>query len=383
MKIAQVAPLHESVPPKTYGGTERVVHYLTEALVQQGHDVTLFASADSRTSAKLHSTVSEALRLAPEKRDPLPWHMLQLAQVSGIAESFDIIHFHTDFCHFPLWRKMRTPQVTTLHGRLDLPDLKPLFDEFPDMPVISIANHQREPLPMAHWTDTVYNGIPVDLYDFQAEGGDYLAFLGRMSPEKGAEAAIEIALRAEMPLKMAAKIDVMDQEYFETRIRPRLSHPLIEFIGEVDEKGKNELLGGAKALLFPIDWQEPFGLVMIEAMACGTPVIAYRRGSVPEVMTDGVTGYIVESEEEAVSAIARIDQIDRGICRSYFEKRFSADRMARSYVNAYQKLMLRQKNIISDSGTYRLNTRQNRKIAQSEIWKQRLATASTGTSDKL
>jgi len=383
MKIAQVAPLHESVPPKTYGGTERVVHYLTEALVQQGHEVTLFASADSCTSAKLHPIVSEALRLAPEKRDPLPWHTLQLAQVSSIAESFDIIHFHTDFFHFPLWRKMRTPQVTTLHGRLDLPDLKPLFDEFPDMPVISIANHQREPLPMAHWTDTVYNGIPVDLYDFQAEGGDYLAFLGRMSPEKGAEAAIEIALRAEMPLKMAAKIDVVDREYFETRIRPRLSHPLIEFIGEVDEQGKNELLGGAKALLFPIAWPEPFGLVMIEAMACGTPVIAYSRGSVTEVMTDGVTGYIVGSEEEAVSAIARIDQIDRGICRSYFEKRFSADRMARSYINVYQKLMVRQKNIISDAGTYRLNTRQNRKIAQSEVWKQRLATASTGTSDKL
>jgi glycosyltransferase involved in cell wall biosynthesis len=383
MKIAQVAPLHESVPPKTYGGTERVVHYLTEALVQQGHEVTLFASADSCTSAKLHPTVSEALRLAPEKRDPLPWHMLQIAQVSNIAESFDIIHFHTDFCHFPLWRKMRTPQVTTLHGRLDLPDLKPLFNEFSDMPVISIANHQREPLPMAHWTDTVYNGIPVDLYDFQAKGGDYLAFLGRMSPEKGAEAAIEIALRAEMPLKMAAKIDVLDQEYFETCIRPRLNHPLIEFIGEVDEKGKNELLGGAKALLFPIAWPEPFGLVMIEAMACGTPVIAYRRGSVTEVMIDGMTGYIVESEEEAVSAIARIDQIDRGTCRSYFEKHFSSDRMARSYVNVYQKLIARQKNIISDSGTYRLNTRQNRKIAQNEIWKQRLATASTGTSDKL
>ncbi|WP_027157492.1 glycosyltransferase family 4 protein [Methylobacter luteus] len=383
MKIAQVAPLHESVPPKAYGGTERVVHYLTEALVQQGHEVTLFASADSRTSAKLHAVIPEALRLAPEKRDPMACHMLQLAQVSNIAESFDIIHFHTDYFHFPLSRKMRTPQVTTLHGRLDLPDLKPLFDEFLDMPVISIANHQREPLSMARWTDTVYNGIPVDLYDFQANAGDYLAFLGRISPEKGAEAAIEIALRAGMPLKMAAKIDVVDREYFETRIRPHLDHPLIEFIGEVDEQGKNELLGGAKALLFPIAWQEPFGLVMIEAMACGTPIIAYPRGSVAEVMTDGVSGYIVESEEEAVSAIARIDQIDRGVCRRYFEQRFSADRMAKNYVNAYQKLMVQQENALSDSGAFLLNMRKNRKTSPNEIWKQRLATASTGTSDKL
>ncbi|MEF3076700.1 glycosyltransferase family 4 protein [Methylobacter sp. Wu1] len=383
MKIAQVAPLHESVPPKTYGGTERVVHYLTEALVQQGHEVTLFASADSRTSAKLHAIVPEALRLAPEKRDPVAWHMLQLAQVSSVAESFDFIHFHTDYFHFPLWRKMRTPQVTTLHGRLDLPDLKSLFNEFLDMPVISIANHQRDPLPMACWTDTVYNGIPIDLYDFQSDAGEYLAFLGRMSPEKGAEAAIEIALNAGMPLKMAAKIDDLDREYFETRIRPHLDHPLIEFIGEVDERGKNELLGGAKALIFPIAWPEPFGLVMIEAMACGTPVIAYRRGSVPEVMINGVTGYVVASKEEAVSAIDRIDQIDRGVCRSYFEERFSAERMAKNYVNAYQKLMVQQENSRSDSGAYLINMRKNRKIAPSDAWKQRLATASTGTSDKL
>lgn len=381
MKIAQVAPLQESVPPKAYGGTERVVHYLTEALVHQGHDVTLFASADSRTSARLQAIVPAALRLSSEKRDPLPWQMMQLAQVSRVAENFDIIHFHTDFLHFPLWRKMRTPHVTTLHGRLDLPDLKPLFTEFRDMPVISIADHQRDPLPMAHWTDTVYNGIPVDLYDYQAEAGDYLAFLGRISPEKGAEAAIEIALRADMPLKMAAKVDVVDREYFEARIRPRLNHPLIEYIGEVDEQGKNELLGGAKALIFPIAWPEPFGLVMIEAMACGTPVIAYRRGSVAEVMKDGVTGYIVESEEQAVSAIDRIDRIDRGICRSYFEHNFSSDLMARNYVNVYQKLIIQQENSLP--GTYRLNRLKNRTMPPAKVWKQPLAAASAGISDKL
>lgn len=383
MKIAQVAPLHESVPPKAYGGTERVVHYLTEALVHQGHDVTLFASADSRTSAKLHAIVPEALRLAPEKHEPLAWHMLELAQVSGMADSFDIIHFHTDYLHFPLWRKMRTPHVTTLHGRLDLPDLKPLFTEFRDMPVVSIANHQREPLPMACWTGTVYNGIPVDFYDFQADAGDYLAFLGRISPEKGAEAAIEIALRAEMPLKMAAKIDPVDREYFEARIRHRLNHPLIEFIGEVDEQGKNELLGGAKALIFPIAWPEPFGLVMIEAMACGTPIIAYRRGSVAEVMNDGVTGYIVDSEEEAVAAIARIGQIDRGRCRNYFEERFCADRMARNYVGVYQKLMMRRENALPDSGAHRLDRRKDRRISQSDVRPGRSATASARIAGNL
>jgi glycosyltransferase involved in cell wall biosynthesis len=256
-----------------------------------------------------------------------------------------------------------------------------LFTEFRDMPVISIADHQRDPLPMAHWTDTVYNGIPVDLYDFQAEAGDYLAFLGRISPEKGAEAAIEIALHADMPLKMAAKIDVVDREYFEARIRPRLNHPLIEYIGEVDEQGKNELLGGAKALIFPIAWPEPFGLVMIEAMACGTPVIAYRRGSVAEVMKDGVTGYIVESEEQAVSAIDRIDRIDRGVCRSYFEHNFSSDLMARNYVNVYQKLIIQQENSLP--GTYRLNRLKSRTMPQGTVWKQPLAAASAGVSDKL
>jgi len=339
MKIAQIAPLHESVPPKTYGGTERVVHYLTEELVKRGHEVTLFASGDSETSAELRSIIPEALRLSSQRRDPVVWHLLQLNQVAKEAERFDILHFHTEFFHFPLWRHLRKPQLTTLHGRLDLPDLKPMFDEFRDMPVVSIANHQRGPLPMAHWVGTVYNGIPTDLYDFSATPDDYFAFLGRMSPEKGAEEAIQIALRAGVKLKMAAKVDPVDRDYFEQRIKPYLSQPLIEYIGEVDERGKNELLGGAKALLFPIAWPEPFGLVMIEAMACGTPVIAYRLGSVPEVMQDGVTGYIVDSLEQAVDAIAKIETIDRRGCRDYFERRFSAARMAEDYLNQYHRLI--------------------------------------------
>ncbi|MDV3238076.1 MAG: glycosyltransferase family 4 protein [Gammaproteobacteria bacterium] len=341
MKIAQIAPLHESVPPTTYGGTERVVHYLTEALVSQGHDVTLYASADSQTRARLRPMIPEALRLSRERRDPLTWHVLQLAQVAREAGDYDVIHFHTDFLHFPLSRQLDTPQLTTLHGRLDLTDLKPLYEEFQDMPVVSISDHQRSPLPMARWIGTVYNGIPADAYRFQPRAGDYLAFLGRMSPEKGAETAIEIALRAGVPLKMAAKVDAVDREYFEARIRPRLGHPLIEFVGEVDEAGKNELLGGALALIFPIAWPEPFGLVMIEAMACGTPVIAYRRGSVPEVMREGVSGRIVDSVDGAVAAIGRIGEIDRAGCRAYFERRFTAERMADNYVRLYRRLVAR------------------------------------------
>ncbi|MAT64271.1 MAG: glycosyl transferase [Gammaproteobacteria bacterium] len=339
MKIAQIAPLHESVPPTTYGGTERVVHYLTEALVDQGHEVTLYASADSRTRARLRPMVPEALRLTRERRDPLTWHLLQLTQVARDAGEYDIIHFHTDFLHFPLWRHQATPQLSTLHGRLDLPDLKPLYEEFRDMPVVSISDHQRHPLPMARWTGTVYNGIPAAAYRFRAEPGRYLAFLGRMSPEKGPETAIEVAKRAGIPLKMAAKVDAVDRDYFEARIRPHLDHPLIEFIGEVDEAGKNELLGGALALLFPIAWPEPFGLVMIEAMACGTPVIAWPRGSVPEVMRDGVSGHVVDSVEAALAAIERLERFDRRGCRRYFESRFTAERMAEGYVRLYRRLI--------------------------------------------
>lgn len=348
MRIAQIAPLHESVPPKTYGGTERVVHYLTEELVKQGHEVTLFASGDSKTSAELRPIVPEALRLSRERRDPYAWHLLQLAQVAKEAERFDILHFHTDFMHFPLWRHLRVPQLTTLHGRLDLPDLKPIFEEFRDMPVVSIANHQRAPLPMARWIGTVYNGVPTDLYDFSPKPEDYFAFLGRMSPEKGAETAIEIALRAGVRLVMAAKVDPVDREYFESRIKPHLKHPLIEYIGEVDEPAKNRLLGGARALLFPIAWPEPFGLVMIESMACGTPVIAFRLGSVPEVMVDRVTGFIVEDVAGAVAAIESIESIDRLACRRHFEQHFSAERMAQGYVNLYRRLLLQHLDAAND-----------------------------------
>lgn len=340
MRIAQVAPLHESVPPRTYGGTERVVHYLTEALVRQGHEVTLYASGDSRTSAELRPIVPEALRLSSKHHDPRAWHVLELARVAREAAEYDIVHFHTDFLHFPLWRHMGVPQVTTLHGRLDLEDLKPLYEEFRDMPVISISDHQRAPLPMARWVGTVYHGIPASLYSFQPKSGGYLAlaFLGRMSPEKGPRQAIEIARKAGIPLKMAGKVDPLDREYFARHIEPLLAHPLIEFVGEVDERGKNELLGGALALLFPIQWPEPFGLVMIEAMACGTPVIAFDRGAVPEVMQEGVSGYVVDSVDEALAALERVDSLDRAACRAYFEKRFSADRMAEEYVEHYRRI---------------------------------------------
>lgn len=338
MKIAQIAPLFESVPPRTYGGTERVVHYLTEELVRQGHQVTLFASGDSQTSAELWPTLPEALRLAGERRDPLAWHMLQLDTVARVAGDFDILHFHTDFLHFPLWRHLDQPQLTTLHGRLDLPDLQPIFDRFPDMSVVSISHHQRAPLPRARWVGTVYNGVPENQYRFRAKPGDYLVFLGRFSPEKGPETAIEIALRSGIPLKMAAKVDRVDWDYFEQRIKPKLKSPGIEYLGEVGEQAKDELLGGALALLFPIDWPEPFGLVMIEAMACGTPVIAFPRGAVPEVMQDGVTGYIVDSVEAAIAALPHIEAIDRAACRAYFEQHFSARRMAERYVQIYHRL---------------------------------------------
>ena len=350
MKIAQVSPLFESVPPRAYGGTERVVHYLTEELVREGHHVTLFASGDSQTSAELRAVVPEALRLARERRDPTAWHTLLLAAVAREAADFDIIHFHTDFLHFPLWRHLATPQVTTLHGRLDLPDLQAVYAEFHDMPVVSISNAQRTPLPGANWVATVYNGVPEHLYDFQPRVGDYLVFLGRISPEKGVETAIHIALRTGMPLKIAAKIDAVDQAYFNERIRARLNHPLIEYVGEVDERGKNALLGGAWALLTPIAWPEPFGLVMIEAMACGTPVIAFRRGSVPEVMADGVTGYIVSNASEAVAATERIEAIDRRACRQYFERRFTARHMAENYLRVYTGLIEGRRMVLPKAG---------------------------------
>lgn len=339
MKIAQVSPLSESVPPHSYGGTERIVSYLTEALVMAGHEVTLFASGDSRTHADLYATVPQSIRLSSQKHDATICQLLQLQDVIRLADRFDIIHFHTDFFHFPLLRQLQIPHVTTLHGRLDLPDVPKLYDEFNDMPVVSISDHQRIPVPQANWVATVYHGIPPANFTFQPGGGDYFAFVGRISREKRPDRAIQIAMETGIPLKIAAKVDTADQYYFDREIEPLLHHPLIEFIGEVNEAGKNQLLGGARALLFPIDWPEPFGLVMIEAMATGTPVIAMRNGSVDEVMQDGVSGRIVDTMEEAIQAARSIHQLDRRRCREYFESRFTDVRMARDYVQVYRKLL--------------------------------------------
>ncbi|HEX7045017.1 MAG TPA: glycosyltransferase family 4 protein [Burkholderiales bacterium] len=336
MKIAQVAPLYESVPPKLYGGTERVVSYLTEELVRQGHEVTLFAAGDSSTCARLESVAARALRLDRHCVDPLAHHVLLLDRVIDAADEFDIIHFHTDYLHFPVTRWLRVAHVTTLHGRLDIPDLKPLYKRFAGVPVISISNAQRKPLAFANWVATVYHGLPEEQYVFQPKPGKYLAFLGRISPEKRPDRAIEIARRAGIPLKIAAKVDKADRAYFEARIKPLLDGPGVEYIGEIGEHEKSEFLGNACALLFPIDWPEPFGLVMIEALACGTPVIAWPHGSVPEVLRDGETGFLVQSIEEAVAAVARLDRLSRVHCRQVFERRFSVRRMVRDYLEAYE-----------------------------------------------
>ncbi len=337
MRIAMVSPLYESVPPKLYGGTERVVSYLTEELVRQGHDVTLFASGDSQTQARLVSPCPEALRLANCK-DPMAHHVLMVEEVFKRAPGFDVIHFNIDYIHYPLFRRCSTPSLTTLHGRLDLEDQKPLYWEFRDMPVVSISYAQRRPLPWLNWVGNVYHGLPEDLYTFHHEPGKYLAFLGRISPEKRPDRAIQIAERAGMKLLMAAKVDKADKEYFEEKIKPMLKSPWVEFIGEIGEKEKDKFLGEAYALLFPIDWPEPFGLVMIEAMACGTPVIAWKNGSVPEVIDPGKTGIIVESMDEAVEAVERVGEINRLGCRRTFEERFSVTRMAQDYVKIYEKL---------------------------------------------
>ena len=338
LSIAQVAPLHESVPPKLYGGTERIVSYLTEELVAQGHDVTLFASGDSITSARLVPATSRSLRLDESCRDPLARHMVLLEMVFRQSERFDLIHFHCDYLHYPLSRRMAVPTLTTLHGRLDLSDLVPLYREFSDMPLVSVSDAQRLPLPWAHWLTTVHHGLPISFGTRRVESGDTLAFLGRISPEKRVDRAIEIALRAGMRLRIAAKVDPQDRIYFEEVIRPLLGHPSVEFLGEIGEEEKERFLGEAHALLFPIDWPEPFGLVMIEAMACGTPVIAFRRGSVPEVIEEGVTGFVVETVEEAALAVERVGGLKRRRCREVFEARFTSKRMAEDYIAAYRRL---------------------------------------------
>jgi glycosyltransferase involved in cell wall biosynthesis len=339
MRIAQVAPLYESVPPKYYGGTERVVSYLSEELVRQGHEVTLFASGDSETKARLVAACRRSLRLDEHCIDQMAHQILMLEHVFQRAAEFDIIHFHVDYLHFPLSRRQPVTHVTTLHGRLDIPDLIPLYQEFQDMPVISISNEQRRPLPWANWQATVYHGLPADLYRFRAEPGSYLAFMGRVSPEKRVDRAIEIAKRIQIPLKIAAKVDPVDKGYFETVIAPLLDYLLIEFVGEIGDAQKNEFLGNAYALLLPIDWPEPFGLVMIEAMACGTPVIAYRGGAIPEIMEEGHTGFIVEELEDAVEAVRRVPELSRKRCREVFEQRFTATRMAHDYLQVYKRLI--------------------------------------------
>jgi len=344
MNIAQVAPLYESVPPQSYGGTERVVSYLTEELVRQGHQVTLFASGDSITQARLVAPCHQALRLNPTCVDPLAYHIMMLEQVFTTGVNFDIVHFHIDYLHFPLASRQATPTLTTLHGRLDIPDLLPLYQTYPDMPVISISESQREPLSWLNWQGTVYHGLPEGLYDFHEEPGTYLAFLGRIAPEKRVDRAIRIAIQVNMPLKIAAKIDQVDHVYFETVIKPLLDHPLVEYIGEIGDNEKNDFLGQAYALLFPIDWPEPFGLVMIEALACGTPVIAYHRGSVPEIIENGVTGWIVKSLDDALAAVQQVSTLSRRYCRQVFEERFLVSRMAKDYVYLYQT-QLEKKNI--------------------------------------
>jgi glycosyltransferase involved in cell wall biosynthesis len=339
MRIAQVAPLFESVPPKLYGGTERVVSWLTEELVRLGHDVTLFASGDSLTTARLVPACPQSLRLNKASVDHFAHHMVLLEQVLEERDNFDLIHFHIDYMHYPVSRREQVHHVTTLHGRLDLADLVPVYQMFSEMPVISISDAQRAPLPWINWRGTVYHGMPEKALRPSATKGNYLAFLGRTSPEKGLPDAIEIAKRVGMPLKIAAKIDKADVDFFNTQIKPELNHPLIEFIGEIGHHEKHDFLGNAAALLFPINWPEPFGIVLIETMACGVPVIAYPFGSVPELIEDGITGFLVHDVEQAVRAVDKIDNIDRGICRLRFEQRFTAKRMAQDYLAIYNRIL--------------------------------------------
>jgi glycosyltransferase involved in cell wall biosynthesis len=337
MRIAQVAPLHHSVPPQYYGGVERDVSYLTEELVRRGHDVTLFASGDSITRAKLVPPCPRCFDEHPG--DLMARYVLMLEQVVRRAEEFDVVHYHIEYLHFPLSRRQRFAHVTTPHKRLDIPDLIPIYQEFRDMPVVSISAAQREPVLWANWQATVYLGLPRDLYRFRPQPGSYLAFLGRCSAVKGVDTAIEIAKRAGIPLKIAARVGLPEQPYFEAVVKPLLRDPLVEFVGEIGDREKDEFLGNAYGLLFPIAWPEPFGLVMIEAMACGTPVIAYRRGAVPEVVEDGGTGFIVSELQGAVDAVKRISEVRRERCRAVFEQRFTARRMTDEYLQVYERLI--------------------------------------------
>ena len=344
MRIAQIAPLAESCPPKLYGGTERIVSFLTEELVRLGHDVTLFASGDSVTSSRLVACAPEALRLNSKVRDMAPYHVMMLDEVLRRVDDFDVLHFHVDYLHYPLMRPFSDRMLTTLHGRLDLPDLISFYTAFPEFPLISISDLQLRPMPPVNWSSTVLHGLPKDLMPFtERPDPGYLAFLGRISPEKGPNRAIEIAAQTGLPLKIAAKIDTADERYWREAIEPLVAaHPNVEFIGEINEHQKAHFLGNARALLFPIDWPEPFGLVMIEAMACGTPVIAFDNGSVPEVIDDGVSGFIVDSIPEAIAALDQVDRLKRRTVRDRFEQRFTVERMTQDYLEAYRKLLAMQ-----------------------------------------
>lgn len=344
MKIAQVTPLYEAVPPRLYGGTERVVAHLTDALVDLGHEVTLFAAADAETRARLIPVRDQAIRLDPTPlKSDLAAHMAMLAEVLRRADDFDIIHFHTDMIHFPFFERMADKTITTLHGRLDLKDLAGVYRRWPEFGLVSISDDQRRPLPGANWKATVHHGMPAELYGFAPQSEGYLAFLGRISPEKRPDRAIEIAAKLGKTLKIAAKVDAADKVYWETVIRPLIeANPNVEFVGEIGDSQKSAFLGGAEALLFPIDWPEPFGLVMIEAMACGTPVVAFRCGSVPEIIEDGETGFVVDNLEQAVAAAARARLLDREAIRAHFELRFSATAMARRYLDVYGDLLARR-----------------------------------------
>jgi glycosyltransferase involved in cell wall biosynthesis len=351
LRIAQIAPLYESCPPKLYGGTERVVSWLTEELVRQGHDVTLFASGDSHTNARLVSASPRALRLDWSVKDPLAHHMTMLDRVVEQEDQFDILHFHTDYLHFPLTRLLTCPSITTLHGRQDLADLVPVYRRFKNVPLVSISDAQRTPLPFANWRRTIHHGLPRDLLAMGQGKGGYLAFIGRISPEKRLDRAIEIARAVGMPLKVAAKVDNADKAYFERVISPLLDNPTVEFIGEIGDGQKFAFLGNAAALLFPIDWPEPFGLVMIEAMACGTPVLAFDRGSVPEIVDPGISGAIVGSVEEAIAELPKVLALDRNIVRRQFEQRFSVETMASAYVALYEQMRLPILHAIDETGT--------------------------------
>lgn len=339
MRIAQIAPLEEAVPPERYGGTERIVAYLTDALVDLGHEVTLFASGESRTRGELVPVIRRALRLARPRPNPPAACAMLLERVAAMSDRFDLIHAHVDWLHLPVLRRLGVPFITTFHGRLDLPGLAEAVEAFPDAGFVSISDHQRRPLPRARWLGTVPHGLPLDLLQPTRQQNGYLAFLGRMSAEKGPDVAIRLARRSGLLLRLAAKVPRREQRYFKSQIDPYIDDARIQFVGEIGEERKAKFLGDAKALLFPIDWPEPFGLVLIEAMACGTPVVAFRRGAVPEIVEDGVTGFVVDDEEQAFAALGRLDALDRARIREIFEQRFTARRMADDYVAVYARVI--------------------------------------------